>query len=153
MSKMVPFQDGWGEEHKTRVPADAPVTKFAILYDDLPFYAEAVRSLSPKEWQVFSLYYVRKVTSTAEIAATLKLKQTGDVRKYLSRIGAKLSADNADLTLVEVRFPDQEDDERIPAADFLSRHQLTPPHSVTKEYKPVCRASAPSCRNRKDGMK
>ena len=150
---MVPFQDGWGEEHKKRAPADAPVSKFAILYDDLPFYAEAVRSLTRREWQVFNLYYVRKVTSTAEITKTLKLNQSGDVRTYLSRIDAKLFDDNADLTLVEVRFPDQEDDERIPRGDFLSRHQLTKSQPVTKENKPVCRALPPSCRNRKADMK
>lgn len=150
---MVPFQDDWGEEHKKCVSADEPVTKFAILYDDLPFYAEAIRSLSPKEWRVFSLYYDRKITSTAEIASELKLKQTGDVRKYLSRITKKLSGSIAPDSLIKVRFPDEESDERIPTVEYLSRHQLTPPHSVTKEYKPVCRASAPSCRNRKDGMK
>ena len=150
---MVPFQDDWGEEHKKCVSADEPDTALAVLADAIPFIMEIGSHLSLMERKVFDLFYVRKITSTSEMASLLGVNQTGDIRNYLYRIGAKLARIGANLSLIKVTFTGTEDDFGRKVGVALSRHQLTPPHLDTEDNKPVCRAGPPSCRNRKVGMK
>ena len=150
LSKTVPFQDDWGSEHKACRAPDCPDTAFAIRFDDLPFYAETIRGLKNGEWQIFKLFYIEKITSQRKIANRLGLSSTGTVRNTLKRIDEKLARLHADLTLIKVRFPDdQEDGNCIPTADYLSLHQLSRSHSVTKKKQSVCRASAPWCPERR----
>ena len=162
VNKMVPFQDGWGEEHKKCASADAPDTIKAISWDQLPFYAEVIRGLSKKQWQVFDLYFVQKIESTSEIATRLGLNQTNDVRTHLGRIKAKLARLYANLELIKIRVlppdededsTDEEDDDALEKQALVSRHQLTPRQIDTSDKQPVCRALPPSCRNRKAGVK
>ena len=154
LSKTVPYQDDWGNEHKARRSSDYPEIITAISFDQLPFFAEVIRALPEREWQVFNLHFIRKIESTSEISEILGFKQTSDVRTYIKRINAKMKRLNSNLEYIKVHIPEPEDDDDgRKIAVLLSRHQLSQPHSVTKENQPVCRASAPSCRNRKDGMK
>lgn len=150
----MPFRDEWGEEHKKCASADTPVIIHAISDDQLPFYAEVIRGFSEEQWRVFDLYYIQKIQSTSEIARRLGFNQTGDVRTHLGRIKAKLVRLYANLEWIKIRvLPSDEVSDSDEQMALVSRHQLTQPHSVTKDNKPVCRASSPSCRNRKDGMK
>ena len=154
VSRMVPFQDGWGEEHKKCASADVPCIIPAISYDQLPFYAEVIRGLSDEQWRVFQLHYGQKTSSTSEIARHLGFNQTGDVRTHIRRIEAKMARLYANLELIKIRvLPSDEVSDSDEQLALVSRHQLTPPHSVTKDNKPVCRALPPSCRNRKADMK
>ena len=153
VNKMVPFQDGWGEEHKKCASADEPDTALAVLADAIPFILEVGHHLSLMECKVFDLFYVRKVTSTSEIARLLGVNQTGDIRNYLSRIAAKLAKIGANLSLIKVTFTGAEDDYGRKTGAVLSRHQLTPRQIDTSDKQPVCRALPPSCRNRKAGVK
>lgn len=161
VSKTVPYQDDWGSAHKARIPSDdpdsmdewgdegnvrvstdSPAISFAILADDLPFYAEVIRKLSPKEWGVFFLFYVRKLGSRAQVAKALDVR-TGDVWNYLKRIDSKLGRLQRKLNLFQVRFLDSanEDDSEIPVV--LSVSQPSPPVIDTNGKRPVCRESAP----------
>ena len=154
VNKMVPFQDGWGKEHKKCASVDAPETIDAVSFDQFPFYAEVIRGLSDEQWRVFDLHFVQKIESTSEIARRLGISHTGSVRTHLGRIKAKLARLYANLELIKIRvLPSEEVSDSDEQLALVSRHQLTPPHSVTKDNKPVCRALPPSCRNRKDGMK
>ena len=162
VSRMVPFQDGWGEEHKKCASADASDTIKAISWDQLSFYAEVIRGLSDEQWRVFQLHYGQKTSSTSEIARHLGFNQTGDVRTHIRRIEAKMARLHANLELIKIRLlpPDEdvdsneeEDDDSSEKQALVSRHQLTRPQSDRKDKQPVCRALPPSCRNRKAGVK
>lgn len=158
---MVPFQDGWGEEHKKRAPADEPDIIRAFPYDQLPFYAEVIRGLSDEQWRVFLQHFVQKIESTSEIARRLGYNQAGDVRTHLGRINAKMARIHANLELINIRFlaPEEDNDSNEEEDDssekhaLVSRHQLTRPQADKKAKQPVCRALPPSCRNRKADMK
>ena len=166
MSKTVPYQDAWGDGRKARVSecdpdfqddweaepeacasTDSPAVAFALLADELPFYAEVIRKLSPKEWGVFFLFYVRKLGSRAQVAKALDLR-TGDVWNYLKRIDSKLGRLQRKLNLFQVRFPDPADgdDPEIPVV--LSVSQPSRPVGDTHVKRPVCRDSAPWCQER-----
>ena len=161
VNKMVPFQDGWGEEHKKCASVGAPDIIRAVPYDQPPFYAEVIRGLSDEQWRVFNLHFVQKIESTSEIARRLGYNQAGDVRTHLGRINAKMARLYANLELIKIRILALEDDgDSNEEADdssekqaLVSRHQLTRPQADKKAKQPVCRALPPSCRNRKADMK
>ncbi len=141
----MPFQDEWGSEFKTRGQSYSPDTALAVLADDIPFIMEIGCHLSPKEQQVFYIYHVRKVTSTSEIAGYLGMNQTGDVRKYLARIDAKMRKIRSNVSLIEVAFTGAEDDSSPKEGVVLSRHHLSPRQQDTSNNQSNCRASAPLC--------
>ena len=166
MSKTVPYQDSWGDGRKTRVSecdpefqddwgsepeahisTDSPAAIFAVLAEDLPFYAEVIRKLSPKEWGVFFLYYVRKLGTKAQVAKALDIP-TGDVWNYLKRIDSKLGRLQRKLNLFQVRFTDSEDGDNPEIPVVLSAGQPALPVGDAHENQPVCRESAPWCQER-----
>lgn len=161
------YQDDWGSEHKARIPSDdpdamdewgddgnarvstdSPATIFAILADDLPFYAEVIRKLSPKEWGVFFLFYVRKLGTKAQVAKALDIP-TGDVWNYLKRIDSKLGRLQRKLNLFQVRFTDSEDGDNPEIPVVLSAGQPALPVGDAHGNQPVCRESAPWCPERR----
>ncbi len=168
MSRTVPFQDGWGDGRKTRVsecdsdtqddwvPENEPEVQgstnsrkpvFAILADELPFYAEAIRKLTPKEWGVFFLFHVRKLGSQAQVAKALSIP-TGDVWNYLKRIDSKLGRLQRELNLYQVRFADPEDGDASEIPVLLSFSQPTQPVADAHGKRAVCRGSASWCQER-----
>ena len=150
MSKTVPYQDDWGSEHKARRSSDYPDGIPAIPFDQLPVYGEVIRSLSKREWQVFSLFFIEKIESTSEIAKRLGLNQTNDVRTYIKRISARMKRLNSNLEYIKVHIPEPEDDDDgCENAVLLSRHQLSRPQLDTTHKSPVCRDYSPWCPERR----
>jgi hypothetical protein len=138
---MVQFSDDWGDEHKARNPTNP--FEYAILASDLPFYAEVIRQLSKREWQVYHQHYILKNDSTSDIARLIGVRGTSDVRTYISRIEKKIGQLKANLTLVKINRNDA--DAAVVEHDDLSRPQPSRHQVDPRKTKVTCLSSAPCC--------